>query len=554
VNSDTAFAAGDGGTMLRSVDGGRSWSPLASGTTTRLTTICFPDGKTGLAAGYNLILRSTNWGLIWHQLPLETGMAPYKMSFSSDGTLILVGSSGSWRYLILNSTDRGENWQEAVLQGAIRERRQARLSGVQIFNEYFGLAVGDRGSIFRSTDGGYHWDMIGGVDARAVRDVCMIDSRSGIAVGADGMILRTTDGGAKWIEVDHGTTYYFTGVSFADALLGAVVSREGITLRTTDGGITWHMVDDLGVNLSSIAFADRKYAARTSNHMVGIENRGYVHLTSDGGVSWRPAVRLETYDIDDVAFPDSTFCIAVGRRVSWAWGMYGFMYASTDQGITWGQLQAGDSSIFTGVCFLDKRSGYVVGERGCVLRTTDAGRTWAKRSIATDQYISAASFVTVDVGTVVGQQGGIFRTTDGGLSWEQQEAGTKQYLQSVSFTDELTGTIVGADGAILRTTTGGLTWTADAPSLPKDIRLGANYPNPFSSSTSIGFSLDGPNYVSIIVTDMFGRQISRLYDTVYRDAGEHRVHFQAGDLPAGVYFYTLITGERIESRKMLLLR
>jgi photosystem II stability/assembly factor-like uncharacterized protein len=58
---------------------------------------------------------------------------------------------------------------------------------------------------------------------------------SGTAVGEEGTILRTTDGGTTWMSQNSGTTQTLFGVSFTAANTGTAVGHGSTILRTTDG-------------------------------------------------------------------------------------------------------------------------------------------------------------------------------------------------------------------------------------------------------------------------------------------------------------------------------
>ncbi len=67
--------------------------------------------------------------------------------------------------------------------------------------------------------------------------VSFVDANTGTAVGDFGTILRTTDGGATWTPQTSGTTNSLRGLSFVNANTGTVVSNYGTILRTTTGGV-----------------------------------------------------------------------------------------------------------------------------------------------------------------------------------------------------------------------------------------------------------------------------------------------------------------------------
>jgi hypothetical protein len=81
----------------------------------------------------------------------------------------------------------------------------------------------------------------------------------------------------------------------------------------------------------------------------------------------------------------------------------------------------------------------------------------------------------------------------------------------------------------------------------------ANYPNPFNPSTTITFTLPRDGQVFLNVNNVTGRKVSELVQGFY-PAGKHAVTWNAKECASGVYFCTLRAGERVETRKMLLVR
>lgn len=86
-----------------------------------------------------------------------------------------------------------------------------------------------------------------------------------------------------------------------------------------------------------------------------------------------------------------------------------------------------------------------------------------------------------------------------------------------------------------------------------DITLEQNHPNPFNPSTTIVFSLPTRTQVELVVHDSPGREVTRLVDGT-REAGVHRVVFDGGSFPSGVYRAVLRAGGRTLSRSMVLVR
>ena len=88
---------------------------------------------------------------------------------------------------------------------------------------------------------------------------------------------------------------------------------------------------------------------------------------------------------------------------------------------------------------------------------------------------------------------------------------------------------------------------------PEEITLKQNYPNPFNPSTTIEFSVLKPGYATLKVYNSIGEEVAVLLDQEL-NAGIHKIEWNAGSLPSGVYFYKLNTKGTIETKKMILIK
>ncbi|MCX6164515.1 MAG: T9SS type A sorting domain-containing protein [Ignavibacteriae bacterium] len=93
-------------------------------------------------------------------------------------------------------------------------------------------------------------------------------------------------------------------------------------------------------------------------------------------------------------------------------------------------------------------------------------------------------------------------------------------------------------------------------SVVKEYDLKQNYPNPFNPSTSIEFSLQKNSDVNLIIYDMQGREVARLLNNTKLSQGSYKYDFNSNEfnLSSGVYFYKLVTGDFISTKKMLLIK
>ncbi len=97
--------------------------------------------------------------------------------------------------------------------------------------------------------------------------------------------------------------------------------------------------------------------------------------------------------------------------------------------------------------------------------------------------------------------------------------------------------------------------------VPSQYTLGQNYPNPFNPSTIIPFAIPQNSHVVIKIYDVQGQEVGTLVDRPM-DAGWYSVTFDASalgsrnnsTLSSGVYFYRLMAGNFVETKKLVLLR
>jgi hypothetical protein len=92
-----------------------------------------------------------------------------------------------------------------------------------------------------------------------------------------------------------------------------------------------------------------------------------------------------------------------------------------------------------------------------------------------------------------------------------------------------------------------------ASASPTAIVLEQNYPNPFNPSTLISYTLSEPMPVTLKVFNTIGKEVATLENGI-RNAGTHRVQFDASRLAGGVYLYKLIAGDETVTKTMVLIK
>jgi hypothetical protein len=89
--------------------------------------------------------------------------------------------------------------------------------------------------------------------------------------------------------------------------------------------------------------------------------------------------------------------------------------------------------------------------------------------------------------------------------------------------------------------------------LPIEYQLYQNYPNPFNPTTTIAFDLPKTGVVSIRVYNILGQEVTNVLDEE-KEAGRHKMVFNASQLASGAYFYRIQAGSFVQTKKMLILR
>lgn len=187
-----------------------------------------------------------------------------------------------------------------------------------------------------------------------------------IAVGERGHILKSKDGGSSWRQIIAPTQATLTNVTFVDELHGWASGHFGIILSTKDGGETWNRVSEPD---SEISYFDAHFSDESNGVFVG--SYGMYSKTNDGGLS------LESEFINDLephfysikASDDGTFYLA---------GEMGQIMRSSDKGKSWKELLFPyEGSLFDVVC-LGKDTVLAFGLRGHIYRSENKGDSWTE--------------------------------------------------------------------------------------------------------------------------------------------------------------------------------
>ena len=174
-----------------------------------------------------IILRTIDGGATWVSRRLEWSNGLSAVHFVDADTGVVVGKERSF----------GRR-TGADLVGC-EQRTTRQLSGFFVIDAATAVAVGELGTIIRTTDGGENWMRQWVGSGAWLSSVWFSSAKIGTAVGGNGTILRTTDGGMSWTSQTGITDVSLQDVHFSDPLTGTIVGDRRTILRTADGGATW---------------------------------------------------------------------------------------------------------------------------------------------------------------------------------------------------------------------------------------------------------------------------------------------------------------------------
>lgn len=155
-----------------------------------------------------------------------------------------------------------------------------------IFPDPVIVAVGDNGTVIKSSDSGLTWFQLNFPFTYNLKD-CYISFNGDIFVsGDDYSFYKTTNDGETWIPVGPGfeklagSQSSYNRIYFFDDSFGFVGGPHGLILKTTDGGNTWQTKVAQGFS----EVYDLYFVSPDSGAAVG--PGGAARFTTDGGETW----------------------------------------------------------------------------------------------------------------------------------------------------------------------------------------------------------------------------------------------------------------------------
>ncbi len=235
--------------VYHSTDSGKHWETISiPGTGFSLKALSFPDGLHGwLVGGYGLILRTSDGGKSWSQLERPTTSGLHAVHFLNPLVGYVAGRTGvkdpktgeeTHGIEILCTKDGGETWRRCYQDDeSISVFQITTVSESRAF-----VSLGDR--LIRTDDQGKTWQPVK-LSAKYISSIEFAADGTGWLVGSHGVFQQSTDGGSTWqqppaLPQDFVNRDWWA-IAFNSNGIGLAVGENSTLALTTDNGKTWEL-------------------------------------------------------------------------------------------------------------------------------------------------------------------------------------------------------------------------------------------------------------------------------------------------------------------------
>ncbi|MDG2398534.1 MAG: YCF48-related protein [Candidatus Marinimicrobia bacterium] len=282
VNQKVVWVSGTGGTVLRTIDGGKNWENIS---VPNMEKIDFRDVE-GFNKNIAIVMgiasparfyKTTNGGQNWKLVHFDDreGVFFDGMSFWNKNDGIAFSDPVDGQHLLIRTTDGSDTWHEIPKEGFPHKLNPefgfaASGTGISVQGRktvWLGMG-GVKSRVFKSEDGGMNWSVaetpvVHGGQSTGIYSVAFKNKKVGISVGGDytnqsikNTMAYTNDGGATWKLPEKQTHQYRECVAHYRGKIFFAVGPSGFDM-TTDNGKNWHPHYWEVNNLTAVAFAKR---------------------------------------------------------------------------------------------------------------------------------------------------------------------------------------------------------------------------------------------------------------------------------------------------------
>ncbi len=540
------WALMNSGGIAHTTDGGSSWSRFNTSKLSDNLKGFLKIGDRMLIVGDNgLMSHSLDGGLTWFINNTWEYTDVVGCEQTGDGSLLIMDVAGKLFEFTLDAT----GLHKTGINTSPRPRRTFYgfwKNGARIY------AVTDGPNFYTSKSSGLTFSSsivtfagrtFHSLQASGENEITVVANSPFVDGVANGYIGRTTDGGLTWKYIYDGgwaaAAHFFPGGKIIRAL-------EKTIQYSNDNGVSWTTLasPNKGVIISSQAIDDQSGYHIVTDTLSKPSSSAFSEIYKR---NWTSSTLIRK--TNSARYTDLNF---INSQNGWVLVDSNRFLTTTNAGATWSESQAITPKI-SSYTRIGNASGIFVSRGGKISKTTDNAKTWT--TLLDDpgfRFNSVSAFDSMRI-TVACDSGFIYSSKNGGASWSSIRTGLSVDFSKIKMTDSTTFVITSTTGGVYR---GDLknfdsnNGTTVLNTLPTEMVTG-NFPNPFNPETVIRFALPVAGYARGVVYDILGREVATLVNGEM-PAGEHRLSFNASNLPSGVYIFRLESGKYSAAIKMVL--
>ena len=256
ANQNIAFAFGDYGVILRSPDAGLSWYLSATPTTSSLRGAAKDSAGVIVAVGTSgTVIRSADGGKTFSKLSSSSAgtlSSLYSVASPGSGIFVAVGSGST----IIRSINGGLSFSKVSSPVSYRTLYAIDCKGNLC------VIAGSSGTILRSTTSGASFSKVSSPTSFTLYSVAVGSNKNVVIGGSLGVLLYSTDGGASWKKANSPTSSSIYAVYALSAERFVAFDYSGRAYGSGDGGKSWFLLSpDLPSSIRSFAFNGSKGVA-----------------------------------------------------------------------------------------------------------------------------------------------------------------------------------------------------------------------------------------------------------------------------------------------------
>ncbi|HBX49922.1 MAG: hypothetical protein A2275_04940 [Bacteroidetes bacterium RIFOXYA12_FULL_35_11] len=274
-------------------------------------------------------------------------------------------------------------------------------------------------------------------------------------IGGDRTLMKSCDGGKSWENFFQYKYFYTTSytegldpmqvirdISFCNTHKGVICGDYGFYGKTNNS-IVWEAHNTYDYSIFSAFIFDSTFC-----------------FFSSEGFAFKEQNLWEKKQWTADNYYSADF---IDKNTGWLVGDNNTVQYTTDGTSHWTNQTTSPGNVYRDVKIYPMGSNkymvWIVGDKGVIYKTTDNGQNWLHVPSGVTEDLTSICITSNGNVFITGDKGLILQSTNYGATFQKMNTGTSEKLNSISFLDDETGIAVGNFGTVIKTENAGKTWS-----------------------------------------------------------------------------------------------